>query len=519
MSLQSLPSIYAFLRKYWPSSTPQKTAELKEVNMNYSNKVTSISDMLLMFHRNERPIYFISATNFNLLGIDRWVNRFRYINYIDCFDGRHPNVFVPPESLHDDFNSIEDINNYLLQHKDVVDLIERRGGNPVATFLMFDEKTEELAKEIGLDIWFPPAALRQRCDNKMETVRIGNKAGVYSVPNALAKVSSYEHLLQIADRHGLGHDLVIQTAFGDSGHTTFFIASENDFNKHKDEIIHDPEVKIMKRINCRGATLEACATQSGTLVGPLLTEVVGARELTPYQGGWCGNEIFPGAFSERARIKAREMAEKFGNQLLNEGYRGYFDLDFLIDIDTDEVYLGELNPRICGASPMTNHAAFAYADAPLFLFHLLEFSGVSFDLNVKEINERWAQPHFIDSWSQVVIKYTEDKVDQVTHAPPTGIYRMAEDGSISYQRFDYARRAIDTEREAFFLRITGPGDFRYEGADLGILITRGRSMDDNFRLNIRARDWIRGIKSYYAGKPIATTHHDLAPAPGSFKIL
>ncbi|WP_309704804.1 hypothetical protein [Acinetobacter baylyi] len=95
--------------------------------MNYSNKVTSISDMLLMFHRNERPIYFISATNFNLLGIDRWVNRFRYINYIDCFDGRHPNVFVPPESLHDEFNSIEDINNYLLQHKDVVDLIERRG--------------------------------------------------------------------------------------------------------------------------------------------------------------------------------------------------------------------------------------------------------------------------------------------------------------------------------------------------------------------------------------------------------
>ena len=48
-----------------------------------------------MFHRNERPIYFISATNFNLLGIDRWVNRFRYISYIDCFDGRHPNVFVP----------------------------------------------------------------------------------------------------------------------------------------------------------------------------------------------------------------------------------------------------------------------------------------------------------------------------------------------------------------------------------------------------------------------------------------
>ena len=33
----------------------------------------------------------------------------------------------------------------------------------------------------------------------------------------------------------------------------------------------------MKRINCRGATMEACATRSGTLIGPLLTEVVGKR--------------------------------------------------------------------------------------------------------------------------------------------------------------------------------------------------------------------------------------------------
>jgi hypothetical protein len=60
-----------------------------------THTVKNVADLLLMFHRNERPIYFISATNFNLLGMDRWVNRFRYISYIDCFDGRHPNVFVP----------------------------------------------------------------------------------------------------------------------------------------------------------------------------------------------------------------------------------------------------------------------------------------------------------------------------------------------------------------------------------------------------------------------------------------
>ena len=77
-------------RRLPPRRPRRQEARLQEQEM--SNKVTSISDLQLMFHRNERPIYFISATNFNLLGMDRWVNRFRYINYIDCFDGRHPNV-------------------------------------------------------------------------------------------------------------------------------------------------------------------------------------------------------------------------------------------------------------------------------------------------------------------------------------------------------------------------------------------------------------------------------------------
>jgi hypothetical protein len=482
-------------------------------------KLTTISDVRLFFHRNQRPIYFISATNFNLAGMDERVQHFKHINYIDCFDGRHPNVFVPKEAPHEEFESIEDINNYLLEHKEVVDYIKGRGGKPVAVFLMFDEKTEELCRELGIEVWFPAASLRSRCDNKMETVRIGNKAGVPSVPNALSRVESYAHLRRVSAQAGIGDDLVIQTAFGDSGHTTFFIAGEADWKKHAAEIVGENEVKIMKRINCRGSTLEACVTRCGTIVGPLLTEIVGQKELTPYKGGWCGNEVFPGAFSEGVRARAREMAFKFGNQLWREGYRGYFDLDFLIDQDSGDVYLGELNPRVCGASPMTNHAAFAYADVPLFLFHLLEFSGQDFDLDVEALNARWADPEFIDDWSQIVIKHTDASVDIVTQAPPTGIWKQASDGSVSYHRFDYHRAAVETEREAYFLRITGAGDYRYEGADLGILITRGRSMTDEFRLNERAQRWIKGLASYYYGKPLEALQEPAAPEAGAFKIL
>lgn len=481
-------------------------------------KLKNLSEIRRFFHRNETPIYFVSATNFNLLGLDEWVRNFKYINFIDCYDGQHPNVFVPPRQPHPEFESIEDINNYLLQRKEVIDNIKARDGDAKFVFLMFDEKTEKLVNEIGGEVWFPKASLRSRMDNKIETVRIGNKAGVPSVPNTLAELGSYADLTAAATKADLGKDLVLQSAYGDSGHTTFFIKSQKDFDRHAHDIIGQGEIKIMKRINCRGSAIEACATKRGTIVGPMMTELVGFPELTPYRGGWCGNEIYAGTFSRKVRAQAREYTARFGQQLVKEGYRGYFELDFLIDQKTRNIYLGELNPRITGASSMTNHAAFAHADAPLFLFHLLEFSGVPFDLDIDELNARWAEPENIDSWSQLVIKHTEDSVDLLTAAPDSGIWKMGKDGSIDFDRFDYHRRAVESEKEAFFLRILQPGDYRYEGADLGILVTRGRLMDDKFKLTPRAKKWIAGIRSHYSATPITSAEAPVISEP-AFKIL
>ena len=50
----------------------------------------NISEIRRFFHRNEDPVYFISATNFNLLGLDEWVKNFKYICYIYCYGGKYP---------------------------------------------------------------------------------------------------------------------------------------------------------------------------------------------------------------------------------------------------------------------------------------------------------------------------------------------------------------------------------------------------------------------------------------------
>ena len=208
-----------------------------------------------------------------------------------------------------------------------------------------------------------------------------------------------------------------------------------------------------------------------------------------------------------------------GERLRQEGYRGYFELDFLADADSGELYLGELNPRVTGASSMTNVTAVAYGDMPLFLFHLLEFMDVDYEIDVDELNEGWAQPHAVDSWSQFILKDVGDEVEQLTGAPKTGIWRLGAGGGLDFARWGHDWHSLQDESEAFYLRVLAPGDYRYPGADLGILVTRGRLMDDEHELTDRARSWIRAIKEQFEGEPVGAAEHVPRPEPFSFKML
>ena len=480
-----------------------------------------ISEIRRFFRTNETPIWFVSATPFNLLGIDRWVRNFTYLNYYDSFDGAHPNVFVPTHVAPPTFESIEEICNYLLGHKEVIDHV-RAAGPGKAAFLMFDEETERLAREAGLEVAFPAAALRMRLDSKIVTTQLGDEAGVPSVPNTLGRASSYAELTALAESRGIGSDLVVQTPYGDSGQTTFFIASSDDWDENADKLVGE-ELKVMKRINCREAAIEGVITRHGTLVGPLMTELTGFPELTPYGGGWCGNDVFAAALSEEHRSQARAYTRQMGERLRQEGYRGYFELDFLADMDTDNMWLGELNPRVTGASSMTNVTAVAYGDMPLFLFHLLEFLDVDYEIDVDDLNEGWEQPSAIDEWSQFILKDTADVVELITKAPSSGIWRLdpSAHGGISFDRRETDWHTVASEEEAFYLRIAQAGGYRYPGADIGILVTRGRLQTDDHELTDRARTWINGIKRQFetalldgvAEVPVRE------PEPFSFKML
>ena len=196
----------------------------------------------------------------------------------------------------------------------------------------------------------------------------------------------------------------------------------------------------------------------------------------------------PGGADRRKRRTATQLVRRLGDRLAKEGYRGFFEVDVLVDTDTGEVYLGELNPRISGASSITNVTAGAYADVPLFLFHILEYMNVDFDLDVDEINERWEELASGDLWSQMVMKETDDIVQQLTATPRTGQYSLDSSGALVFRRAALDWHQLQNEAEAFFLRIYAPGDYRWKGADLGVLVTKGRLQVDSARGQVGADD-------------------------------
>ena len=468
-------------------------------------KLTSLTDVYAFFRQNQTPITFLSPTPYNILGLGRWINKFEYINFFDSFDGSHPKITVPREHGPHEFRSIEDVNNYLLRHKEVRAKLKERGPGYLL-LVMFDEETEALARELGQKIALPPAKLRKHIDSKITTTRLGNEAGIASAPNTMGRAKSFRELMRLAGAARLGSDLVVQTPYGDSGRTTFFIKSEEDWKKNEEALAKE-QLKVMRRINHLPGTVEAVATRHGTLVGPMQTDITGFGVVTPYKGGWCGNDVFTGGF-ETERKAVQRMAQKLGDRLYKAGYKGAFCMDFLIDTDTRKVYLGEINPRVSGASPMTNLITSTYGGCPVYMFHLLEFMGVEWELDLSKVQQRWAE---FDNWSQLILKYPVDRVEMITKAPPSGIWRMDAKGEISLVRKSIDWFLVSGEDEAFYLRVYTAGDYRYHGADMGILVSRGRFQTDDRKLTPRALKWVEAIYRQFDAIPATAPSEPLPP--------
>ena len=144
----------------------------------------------------------------------------------------------------------------------------------------------------------------------------------------------------------------------------------------------------------------------------------------------------------------------------------------------------------------------------MFAFHLLEYMDVEFELDVDEINERWRELASADLWSQMVIKETSPVVELITEARADRAVRHRPLGCAGVPAGGAGLAPAAERAGGFFLRIYGAGDYRWKGADLGVLVTKGRlqrrAEGEADTLTIRARHLIDSIRNQYSGLPLGS---------------
>ncbi len=421
--------------------------------------------------------------------MEEYIGNLHFICAIDTFKGLHQQIFVPQSFEYDHSLTSEQTLNALLSNAEVREYVRSKGGGKLLLWLL-DEETERLAAELNLEICLPSFALRKHWDNKANTNRLAELAGVPCIPYVLSPLQDYAQLRQISAH--LGEQLVVQMPHGMSGMTTFFISNQADFEKHQTDLTNGEEMRIMKRIRCRGASLEACIVRQGVAVSPLITELIGIAELTIYQGGWCGNEFLPTNFPAYIIQQAKEYTILMGEELRKVGYKGYFEPDFLIDEDTGILYLGEMNLRFSGFTPLINNTNLAKSDIPLLLLHLAEWLDIEYELDIEMLNERWLK---VENLSPLSFLHLKNVNESLAKPIPTGIYQMNNEGKVIFVRSAISPQELLNQEEVFWFSTTGINSKIVKGDEIGGLFIRSSVTEDGQNLTNKTKAWIAGLQN------------------------
>ena len=164
---------------------------------------------------------------------------------------------------------------------------------------------------------------------------------------------------------------------------------------------------------------------------------------------------------------------------------GYAEYKNLVDPENryEAVRLGEVNAQTAWALEKSG------AEEPRLIRHVM--------LRVKDVmSDDVAVAHKNDPLSRVGLTMARRNISQLPI--------VEDDGSLRFAGASNDWHDVTHEDEAFFLRVYATGDFRFKGADLGILVTKGR-MQTAEGLTQRCRSYIDGIRAHYSSEPFDPT--------------
>jgi len=388
-------------------------------------------------------------------------------------------------------------------------LVEKKGKGEMGLFLYkASKKTNRLAKEMKLKVLSTPGEVRSVFENKKEFRVEAEKAGINLIPGETLLVDDLDEKRWGEEQQKLGERLVFQlpdyTVGG--GLSTFFINDLKDFNDFKDFVRKRRKVREIVSVNVtkfivgKQASITGCATYYGTVTSVLQTQVMDQPELAALKGRsgvWLGHDWYL-RFSEKEQLAAEEQCKKWGKYIYKKGYKGIFGMDVMMDED-GKVWPVECNARYTGAFPVYTMMQIDRGEMPIDVWHLLEWMGVEYEMDIDEVQEVYRQPK---NGAHLILHNTERKFVTPTKTVKAGVYGW--DGKeVVWKRRGFSFLDIINENEIVLTdKVMGEDTVLKPAERVGQLIFKRRVLDGKGRLLPEIRKIIKQIYSLFELMPV-----------------
>ncbi len=242
-------------------------------------------------------------------------------------------------------------NVYLIDKGEILDTFE---------LLSLDE-VQEIIKKLNADVlvFKNTIHIQQYCKEK--NIKLLNPDANLSekVENKITQVSWLSELSSLLPKHFIStvreidenklvenKVLIFQWSHGHTGNGTILISNINELNDLKKKFPYR-EVRVTEYIKGPMFTANIVVTDTVILLGNISYQITGMLPFTENAFSTIGNDwSVPHTILTENHIKSFEsIAEKVGQKMQKENWRGLFGIDVIYDEERDELKLIEINAR------------------------------------------------------------------------------------------------------------------------------------------------------------------------------
>lgn len=363
---------------------------------------------------------------------------------------------------------------------------------------------DPIVADLGVHLLSTPGWIRKPLEDKKVFREEAVKAGVQIPAGVNLTLSALTEAKWDELKQKYGERLVFQlTDYSTGGgQGTFFVNNRSDWQKFW-EFTNSPErqkelkfVNVCRRLPGRPASITGCATKYGVVTGLLQTQIIDQPELVGFQGRsgvWLGHD-WNVRFSETAQRNAEELCQKWGRHIYQKSYKGIFGLDVVVN-DRDEITAIECNSRYTGAFPVYTMLQLSQGEMPLDVWHLLEWLGVDYEMDINEVQKVSRQPK---RGAHIILHHREDRPVRPGQSVKAGVYK-----NNKFIRPGFSLLDINGDDEFVLCdRVPNRGQTVKPGERIGKLIFKRRIIDEQGNLLPEIREIVEAIYGVYLKKEI-----------------